>query len=338
MKLIYLGSFPPPYGGVTIKNKMLYDNLEQYVDIEKIDLGNIKKMNLIEILKLFMRLLNPSSAFVIGSASKSRRIFTAILYYVNRKALSRSLLILMGGMSSNIIANDPKYLKWVSKYKQVYVETEGMKSELTDVNLKNVSVFPNCRVRPKEKLDINIKSNQKIKCLFFSLISKDKGADIVIETANLLKKRGINFTIDFFGHIEEKYKLEFEAALKKSGQINYCGVFRADKDNVYKKLQEYDLLLFPTRWKAEGVPGILVESKIAGLPAVVSDLNYNAEIIEDSKTGIVLKENTSFELANVIESLYKDRRWLIQMQHDSKVSSEGYLIENHIKDIVNMFK
>lgn len=338
MKTFYIGRFPPPYGGVTIKNKMLYENLLQRIDIEKVELGLIKSMNLREIVKLFTSLVNPSNIFIIGSAGRSRRNFSWLLYHINRKALNRSLLIVMGGVSSRIIADDPKYLKWVSEFKQVYVETESMKVELTDLRMTNVSVFPNCRERPEEFIEVKNTDKQKIKCLYFSLISKDKGADIVIEAAKILNKRGIDFSIDFYGHVEEKYKIEFEKNIEILEHVNYYGVFRADKESVYSKLQQYDMLLFPTRCKTEGVPGVLVEAKIASLPAIVSDICYNSEIIKDKKDGIVLNENSSDELANAIEYVCSKRNWLMEMKKNAKISGEDYLIENYIEDIFEIIK
>lgn len=115
--------------------------------------------------------------------------------------------------------------------------------------------------------------------------------------------------------------------------------FKSTKKNeLYNKLQQYDLLLFPTKWKNEGVPGVLVESKIAGIPAIVSDINFNSEIIKDEKTGLVLKKNTPEELAYAIERVYFNRDWLIELKHNAKDSSEEYLIENYIEDIIRLLK
>lgn len=45
----------------------------------------------------------------------------------------------------------------------------------------------------------------------------------------------------------------------------------------------YDLHLFPSRWRNEGVSGVLVEIKMAAVPSIVSDICYNAELIRDGK-------------------------------------------------------
>lgn len=338
MGVVYIGRFPPPYGGVTIKNKIVFDNLSKKIDIQTIDLGLIKNLDIREVTRLITFIISPSSTFIIGSASTSRRLFSGLLYYINRKALNRSLLIVMGGIASNIMSKDPKYLKWVKEFKQIYVETEGMKSDLTNVGAKNVAVFPNCRENPKEIIEIKKHSNKRIRCIYFSLISKDKGADIVIEASRLLYNSGINYSIDFYGHIEDEYKNEFERSVQETPYVNYCGVFRADQESVYIKMQEYDLMLFPTRSVTEGVPGVLVESKIAGIPSIVSNLCFNSELVKDGKEGIVLKQNTAGELADAIKSINRNVDWLFEMKYNARTSSERYIIENYVEEIAKMLK
>lgn len=338
MKTIYIGRFPAPYGGVTIKNKMLYDNISKYIDIEKFDLGLVRKLNFIEIIKLFIKLVTPSNQFIIGSASTSRKFFSGLLYYINRSALNQSILIVMGGEASKVVANDKKYAKWIKEYKQIYVETEGMKSELNGVNIHNVSIFPNCRENPKINIEIKNRNKREIRLIYFSLISKEKGADIVIEAAKYLNQKGINFIIDFYGHIDKPYEAIFLEKIKNIENVKYCGVYTADRDSVYLKLNKYDIMLLPTKWTGEGVPGILVESKIAAIPSIVSDINYNSEIINNEVDGIVLKYNSHIELCNSIERLYYNDELLINMKKKSKDSSYSYLVENHIEDMIKLIK
>ena len=37
MKIRYIGNFPPPYGGVTIKNKLLFDTLSHNCAVQIVD-------------------------------------------------------------------------------------------------------------------------------------------------------------------------------------------------------------------------------------------------------------------------------------------------------------
>ena len=50
MKVYYLGQFPPPYGGVTVKNALLAEALADRVPVEKVgfrDVGTVKIVRLL---------------------------------------------------------------------------------------------------------------------------------------------------------------------------------------------------------------------------------------------------------------------------------------------------
>ena len=83
---------------------------------------------------------------------------------------------------------------------------------------------------------------------------------------------------------------------------------------------------FPTKWDTEGVPGILVEGKIAGLAEIVSNRSHNAELIADGIDGMVLYQNTSCELVKVIKELDNNDVLLQRMRLNSKKSGEKYYI------------
>lgn len=335
MKYIYIGGFPPPYGGVTIKNQLLFSELSKYIDISQSDFYDKDKSLITRVIFLLAMLTNKKKyGLIIGVSKDSLKKLTHLLYVINRQIMRKSIVMVMGGTASQMIAEDINLQTRIKEYKHIYVETNSMKQVLKSVDINNVSVFPNCRVRPRSNV-VAMENNSHLRCVFFSLISKDKGADIIIEAANLLNQQDIYCYVDFYGHIEAKYKSEFEASLNSNKRIRYCGVFKSiGEDDVYEKLRQYDVLLFPTRWKNEGVPGILVESKIASLPAIVSDINYNAEIVEDGVSGIVLHENNADKLAKALIEVNAHRTWLQDMKFNAYNSAEYYYMDRHLGNIV----
>ena len=300
MHTYYLGTFPPPFGGVTTKNLNLYTALSKKTDIGKIDFSKIKSKNVVELLRLFTVLFNRNNTFVIGVAGrKTRKRFCKLLYYINRKAMSHSLVFLMGGSVSHDIAADIEYQKYMAAYKVIYVETQGMKTELENVGLNNVLVYPNCRVKPQKMKDTENKRTGKLRCVFFSLIQANKGVDNILIAAKELP----NIDFAFYGHIDDDYKEHFSNVVAELPNVEYMGVFSGDSESVYGELTKYDVVLLPTKWKTEGIPGILVEAKIAGVTCIVSDESYNAEIIKNDEEGIVLRENTPENLTAAIKKL-----------------------------------
>ena len=95
MSIVYMGAFPPGYGGVTIKNQNLYAALEKEIPIKKVDFNRVKRKDIKEAGRLVFHLLNPRNRFVVGVSGKiTRKRFTQVLYYLNRKAMRKSIIMI----------------------------------------------------------------------------------------------------------------------------------------------------------------------------------------------------------------------------------------------------
>lgn len=326
MSLVYMGAFPPGYGGVTRKNHNLYTALEKEMHIKRVDFNKVKSKDIKEAIRLVFHFFNPKDRFVIGVSGKTtRKRFTQMLYYFNRKAMEKSIIMIMGGTASRDMSIEPEYRKCAKGYKKIYVETQSMKNEMDAAGFANVDIYPNGRFRPQK--DILSKAvSQKLQCVFFSQIQPEKGADLILEAAKALPN--VDFT--FYGKIVDGFKKDFFSNVEKLPNTSYLGVFKGTSEAIYAKLAQYDVLLFPTKWDIEGVPGILVEGKIAGLVEIVSNKSYNAEIVRDGIEGIVLKENLASNLATAIQELDENRKMLNTLKSGSKSSAEQYFIENYM--------
>ena len=329
MSIVYMGAFPPGYGGVTIKNQNLYAALEKEIPIKKVDFNRVKRKDIKEAGRLVFHLLNPRNRFVVGVSGKiTRKRFTQVLYYLNRKAMRKSIIMIMGGTASHDMSVDPEYRKCAMGYKKIYVETQSMKAEMDAAGFENVDIYPNGRFRPQKAVELKT-ADKKLRCVFFSQVQPEKGVDLVLKAAEALP----NVDFIFYGKIVEGFKEDFLNNVESLPNVSYCGVFKGTGEEVYAELSQYDVLLLPTRWEAEGVPGILVEGKIAGLAEIVTDHNYNAEIVENGQDGILLKNNTVEELIEAILYVQENPDVLKKMKLNSRKSAEKYYIENSITEI-----
>lgn len=329
MSVVYIGAFPPGYGGVTIKNQNLYSALKDCIEIDKVDLNIVKKGNIREGVRLITKLLNKHNSFVIGvSGRKTRKRFCSLLYHINRSSMKRSLLIVMGGTASNDMAKDKTYGKYVKEYKTIYVETNGMKKTLLDVGITNVDIYPNGRFRPKHLIDSN--TSGKLKCVFFSKICEQKGCTEILDAAR--KMDTVQFA--FYGEIDKSYVEFFMKRIDELKNADYYGVFAGSPEDVYRELSNYDVLLFPTKYTIEGVPGILVEAKISGMTIIASDASYNREIVQDGENGFILDQITADCLSAKIGIYDKDRELLKRHRQKSLNSANAFFIDKYISNIV----
>lgn len=320
-RITYIGSFPPPYGGVTVKNALLYKHLSSRLEIEKIDLTRVKRFAPGAIFRLAHRILSRKGALVLGVSAGWRYKLTSILYHLNRKKMHRSLLVVMGGKTPESKA----YANRMSCYRRVYVETEGMKSSFETTGVRNATIYPNCRERHSTSISIR-NSGDRMSCVFFSLVSPGKGARIVLDAAQKLPE--IDF--HFYGRIEHDYEFEFSSTVAATPNVSYHGVFDSVADDAISELNKYDIHLFPTLCPNEGVPGVIVETKMAGVPTIASDRGYNAELVTDGVDGILTHTDTAAELAGLLRSLAANPARINLMKAEALASSEYFYIDKYI--------
>lgn len=325
-RLAYIGSFPPPYGGVTVKNSVLFDSISSRMGITRVDLSMVKRFRLVDLSRFIKEMASPSGGLVIGTSDSWRRRITMALNRTNRGKMRRSVVFVMGGSS----LDDPRYAHALSNYKAVYVETEGMKRNYEAMGLLNVRVFPNCRKR--READIVIGGHQgRLSCVYFSLISEEKGAPLILDVASMLP------SVDFhmYGRIDPAIEDGFLKRCDELDNVHYHGVFDSVEGYVIAELSQYDIHLFPSLCPNEGVPGVLVETKMAGVPTIASDRCFNGELVQDGETGFVLTDISAESFASAIRKFDSDRQMLMGMKYASLRSAERFYIEKYIDDIVS---
>lgn len=333
MAIYYIGAFPPVYGGVTIKNQNLYEALDRQLDLRRIDMNRIKRGNVREMLRFGWAMLTGKQYIVGLAGQKNRRNFTMLLYALKRKAMGRSVMLVMGGVVEDIIQVGPGYMKKLGTFRRVYLEFPGLAEKLTAAGLTNAAVYPNGRPRPDHLLSITQREGA-LRCVFFSLIQPEKGVDRILEAAEKVP----DMQFHFYGRIVPEYREVFEKVVDALPNTHYHGLFAGDSGAVYRELNQYDVLLLPTRCKTEGLPGILIEAKIAGIPTVISGINYTGETVKNGIDGIILSEDTPECLVSALKTLDGDREKLLSMKQASRASAEQYYIDMCAEAVVRDLK
>ena len=82
---------------------------------------------------------------------------------------------------------------------------------------------------------------------------------------------------------------------------------------IYDTLLQYDLMLFPTFYPGEGLPGTIIDSYISRLPILASDWKYNGELIVDGESGILHQAEDVNDLFDKIKLLALDSKLLNQL-------------------------
>lgn len=339
MRALYIGEFPPPMGGVTVKNELLKSKVYNNSEMIFFDLYSCKK-NPFKLFVLFFEILTIKGRIVLGVGSNKRlyRLLIILGLFGGRKKINNTIIIMMGSTLHKYCEKRKRLLKLLQNVKAIYTESESINQAFGKIGIYNTKFFPNCRERTDIIKNKSLQSGEKIKLVFFSKICREKGADILFKVVQKLVDMKISVALDYYGVIDQQYESEFYEKIKEhEGYVRYCGIFDSSKDDVYKKLNEYHILLFPSTWVGEGVPGILIESKMAGIPAIVSAHNYNNEVVIDREEGLVVKENCVDNFVQAICELYSDTRLYDKLVKGTVESRKRYDIESYKRELLRYF-
>lgn len=335
-KVAYIGEFPPPFGGVTVKNKLIYEWISSgsVYNAEMVDLMRCRSNPalLIYMIVKILRAFANKSTIVYGFGSMKRLAVVVTLQSLFKGSFKNTVIIGMGGRFSEKLLENPILKRYLIKAKCILVETGSMKDVLEEHSFCNVEVFPNPKSDEGSCMPRKRDIKEPLRLVYFSQISEEKGILDVMELIRMLNscEKKIHFRADFYGHIKDDIKEKFELFLKENDNVFYGGVFDSGRSDVYRKLNEYDILLFPSQWKGEGVPGILVEAKMAGLAVIASDIAYNEEIIrEGHEEGIIIHEEYPETMAHYINMLWNDAEYLMRLKENSSRSKERYVLSNY---------
>lgn len=139
----YVGSFPPPLGGVTVKNRLVCEELSALMPVDVLDVTAARREGPAEALRVLGLLLGSGGPVVFGLSDGWRRRLTALVAHLRPEAASRSVVLVMGGADPR-----PGDAGVLNAFRHTYVETEGVRAAYEAAGVLRVSVFPNCRRRP----------------------------------------------------------------------------------------------------------------------------------------------------------------------------------------------
>ena len=133
--------------------------------------------------------------------------------------------------------------------------------------------------------------------IYAGRLSKEKGIDVLLQTAKILSPK---YNLIILGDGPEKNNVRDVANLKTN--VHYLGY--QSKQNTISLIRGSDLLVQPSLM--EGISSTLLEAMACGTCIVASNVGGNSEIIENDKTGMLIKPNNHEELLDKISDLLKN--------------------------------
>lgn len=128
--------------------------------------------------------------------------------------------------------------------------------------------------------------------LFFSRLSPKKGFPLLVDAAEVLRKKGLAVEVVVAGTGDPPYEAECKQLVASKGMselVHFLGYVGGElKTSV---LQACDLMVLPTSQENFGF--VFFESLAAGVPVVTTDLVDTAEEIRASGAGFIVKQDAA---------------------------------------------
>ncbi len=337
IKTCFIGPFTPPFNGDGVKNELLKEGFISYET--SIHYFNTIR-NDVSFLLFFSRLIKCLLRFdqIMLSLNRIGRIvilpIVGVLKKIRRK--KKAILFVVGGSFHTQLIEGNKYTRKVIVWSlksldYVFVESNQMLEGLASLGLTNVSILYNPRKNDNKNWELSETNRNKI--VFISRVTRTKGIFLLIDAIEaLMKNDELNIILDVYGPVDEECKEEFYEIIKsKSNFVNYRGV--VDHKQVQKTLSGYHLFALPTYHPGEGLPGILVESGLVGLPVVVSKINALEEYFKDGEHLMYCRIKDVEHIKSCIKVILVDDAKSHQVSNSIKEKAKDFEIENIMKEV-----
>lgn len=318
--------------GQTIKTKVLTEALKEKIGEENVACvdthGGMK--TLIRIIAKIYSILKKHSDIIMLPAHNGVLIFTPLLSFFNKFVKKNLHYVVIGGWLPEYLDKHKFTAKLLRKnFKGIYVETSVMERDLQERNFDNIYILPNYKnIDVVPETELSMINDYPIKTCTFSRVTEKKGiVDAVRAVTEINKEMNKTaITLDVYGAVDEEFKTEFNSILENAPEyICYKGM--VDYDKTVHTLKKYDLQLFPTKFKTEGIPGSVVESFFAGVPILSSKWNSFSDVIDDEVTGIGFEFGNYADFKEKLQNLVCNCEKINQMKINCIHAAEEYKTE-----------
>ena len=242
--------------------------------------------------------------------------------------------------------------KCIGSFKGYYYEK--IKQKIYKILLNNVDVFiaPSKNTKKNyEKQDfinsevINIYNGIKLlkyyeikntkKILYVGRLSKEKGAEYLLNAIPLILKKQPKVRCDIVGDGPEKENLEqLVKKLDLSKNVKFLGKIAYEKiEECYRRST---VVIIPSICP-ETFSLVGVEAMSVGRAVVGTNIGAIPEWLEDGRTGFLVEPKNSKDIANKIIKLFENQKLLKMMGERAHIKVEKFSIEEHINNLEKLY-
>lgn len=360
-KILCILQLPPPIHGASLMNSYVINSelLRKNFDIDIINLQfatSIKELEKFSIRKVFKAfffgfeiikrvLINRPNLVYFTLAPKGFAFYRDAFYVFLLKSLKRKIVFHLHGkgINKNALNNffKKKIYTCVFKNTNVICLSDGLAKDISEVYNSIPYIVPNgIQNFPHDNKTLN-KLNVSIpQILYLSNYVTEKGILVLIEALSILNCQGFNFKARFVG-APSKLSVEMLDKIIENqnlaGCINITGpLYGNDK---IAEFQKADIFVFPTFYKNEAFPLVILEALHFELPVISTFEGGIPEIIVDGETGFLVETQNAQMLAEKIAILLLNKNMRIEMgKKGYERFIDNYTINHFENNMNNIFQ
>lgn len=200
-----------------------------------------------------------------------------------------------------------KYLRWFyNRCDEVYVPTEGMRSELIDRRIANTTVIPHAvdtsRFSPAYRnrdLRKTVRNGDEAILLFVGRLVKEKDLDDLVAALHMLDKRSLPYKMVFVGNGPYRTTLARELP-----DAHFTGFLSGE--SLAEWFATADIFAFPSTTETFGL--VIQEAFASGLPVVAADAGGPKSLVRHGIDGFLVRPNAPVRFADTLQILIQNDR------------------------------
>lgn len=271
----------------------------------------------------YLRQIRQCESLIVCPDERAIRFIIPLAAFFSRFHKTKVFYVVIGGWLPVFLQKHRFLRKRLSGIDGLFVQTETLKKQLGERGLSNVFILPNFRNHESVLQTSRPTEGGAVKTFFLSRIEDPKGVEEMIGVVKNANREKARCTLDIFGSVMPEYREKFDALVSDFPEyIRYRGELKSEKINGV--ICEYDLQLFPTKYRTEGFPGSILDAFYAGIPTLSANWYSGREVINDGIDGVLFEQFNFGDMENKLIALCDDPDLLNRLKAGARIRGEQY--------------
>jgi glycosyltransferase involved in cell wall biosynthesis len=176
------------------------------------------------------------------------------------------------------------------------------------------------------------RNGDDLRLLFVGRPTREKGLDLLIEAAAILRARDVEFSLTVVGEIGPEHALR-RRSRESSLPIDFVGA--RDNADTRAMMADADVLVVPSRYDA--CPVVVIEALTCGTPVVACAVGGVPELVRDGQDGLLVSP-TAEALATGLTQVAEDPLGLDAMRLAARRAGDRFLWQRRASEVIDTYR